>query len=97
MAIGGGSSTVMEAFVGAIIGAGATGALFGLISGPGAQHGKTANLNNTLNRYKNPANKPKHLLQDIIIISILDVHLSILLWSIHHSIYRFHSTLNYLN
>lgn len=39
---------------------GATKTLFGFISGPGAQHGKTTNLNNTLNRLKNPANKPKH-------------------------------------
>ena len=47
--------------IGAIIGAGATGALFGFISGPGAQHGKLTNRQKIKIRKKDTGNKARHL------------------------------------
>lgn len=47
--------------IGAIIGAGATGALFGFISGPGAQHGKLTNRQKIKIRQKDKGNKARHI------------------------------------
>ncbi len=47
--------------IGAIIGAGVTGALFGFISGSGAQHGKLTNRQKIKIRQKDPANKARHI------------------------------------
>ena len=47
--------------IGGIIGAGATGALFGFISGPGAQHSKLTNRQKIKIRKKDTGNKARHL------------------------------------
>ena len=47
--------------IGAIIGAGTIGALFGFMSGPDAQHGKLTNRQKTKIRQKDKGNKVRHI------------------------------------
>jgi len=46
---------------GRVIGSGATGALFGFISGPGVQHGRLTNIQKVRVRQSNPNNKARHI------------------------------------